>query len=86
MATVKRTGVRQFEATFDESVLINDGGILLIDLKITKWNSTDLTSGFMYSVYQFKFTLDFRVMNKMKTKLLLGIPVFMTLECKYMVW
>lgn len=87
MATVKRTTTRiKFEATFDGTVLTNAGGGLLIDLTILAWDSKQDEFGFMYGAYHFKFSLPNEKVKAIRTKLLLGITVRITLPCSYEVW
>lgn len=86
MATIRRTGNRVFSANFDESVLTNNSGYVLVDLVITKWDGNLLSGSFMYSLYRFTFTLDDSLVTKIKTKLLLGIPVSITVRANYEVW
>lgn len=75
-----------FTVYFDNTVLTNDGGIILIDLKITKWTSDSLHAGFMFGAWQFRFEILEKDMKKLKTKLLLGIPVYLTVPADYSVW
>lgn len=86
MATIRRTGDRVFSATFDESVLTNDNGYLLADLVITKWNGNLLLGSFLYSKYRFTFHIDDSLIKRIKTKLLIGIPVSITVHAHYAVW
>lgn len=86
MAICRHRGSQQFEASFDESILTNDGGFILIDLIIKKWNVTGTSGGFMFGRWHFIFTLLEKDMKKMRTKLLLGIPVHLTVPAEYSVW
>lgn len=73
----------QFSAYFDSTILTNDGGIILIDIKITKWDGYSLNIGFLYASWHFEFNLPDKDINKIKTKLLLGIPVCFTVPAEY---
>lgn len=87
MATYKRTrGIHQFEANFDSSILTNDGGIILVDLTIHKWVSTKGAGGFMLGAYHFAFNIHEEMTNKLRTRLLLGLPVHITVACEYSKW
>lgn len=86
MAIARHRGNQQFEAAFDESILTNDGGFILIDLTIKKWNSSGYSGGFMFGRWHFIFTLVDKDIKKIKTKLLLGIPVQLTVPAEYSVW
>lgn len=76
----------QFTVYFDNTLLTNEAGIILIDLKITKWGSDSTHAGFMHGAYQFKFDISEHNVSKIKTKLLLGIPAYITISADYSVW
>jgi hypothetical protein len=86
MATIKRKGTNVFTATFDSSLLTNNGGSLLIDLEISKWGSKAFSDGFLFSRYHFKFNLEQELTLQVKTKLLLGATVRITVPATYEDW
>lgn len=75
-----------YSIEFDESVITNDGGTVLGDITIYRWNRDDFSDGYVRGIHQFRFSIPPGELNKIKTKLLLGIHPTFRIVLNYQVW
>lgn len=71
---------------FDESVITNDDGTVLGDITIYRWNTDSLYDGYVRGTHQFSFSIPPGELNKIKTKLLIGIYPTLRIILNYQVW
>lgn len=85
MATINKVGKISYQAVFDDLMFINVEGNILVDLTIYRWDDIDTSSYFNHGSTYIKFNIRNEV-KKIKTKLLLGIPVTITVMADYEFW
>lgn len=82
-SVTRGTGSKSYVVIMEQSFITGDNGGLLIDIEVSKWESEDLTATFHYSSYRFRFSLSEPELKTIKTKLLLGIKVRLTIVATY---
>ena len=75
-----------YSIEFDDSVITNDNGAVLGDITIYRWNREDFSDGYIRGTHQFRFSIPPGELNKIKTKLLLGIHPTFRIVLNYHVW
>ena len=75
-----------YSIEFDDSVITNDNGAVFGDITIYRWNRDDFSDGYVRGVHQFRFSIPPGELNKIKTKLLIGIHPTFPIVLNYQVW
>lgn len=87
MAVIDRKrGDVAYTIEFDDSFITNDNGTVLGDITIYRWNTDSLYDGYVRGSQLFRFSIPPGELNKIKTKLLLGIHPTFPIVLNYQVW
>lgn len=71
---------------FDDSVITNDDGAVFGDITIYRWNTNIISDGYVRGIHQFRFSIPPGELNKIKTKLLIGIHPTLRIILNYQIW